>query len=118
MPAQMKVHPSFFKEFATKTWVSPTEVVKELIENAFDEDATRVLVTILNNGSIVIEDDAGMDHNAMERFLLLGYPHKRNESISPKLKRIRTGRYGTGRLSFLPSFVSMIKTIKLDNFTK
>ena len=114
----MKVHPSFFKEFATKTWVSPTEVVKELIENAFDEDATRVLVTILNNGSIVIEDDAGMDHNAMERFLLLGSPHKRNESISPKLKRIRTGRYGTGRLSFLTSFESMRIRTKRDNFTK
>jgi hypothetical protein len=28
MPAQMKVHPSFFKEFATKTWVSPTEIIK------------------------------------------------------------------------------------------
>jgi Histidine kinase-, DNA gyrase B-, and HSP90-like ATPase len=118
MPAQMKVHPSFFKEFATKTWVSPTEVVKELIENAFDEDATRVLVTILNNGSIVIEDDAGMDHNAMERFLLLGSPHKRNESISPKLKRIRTGRYGTGRLSFLTSFESMRIRTKRNNFTK
>src|ERR671924_603993 len=97
MPAQMKVHPSFFKEFATKTWVSPTEIIKELVENAFDEDATKVLVTVLSNGSIAIEDDAGMDQNGMEKFLLLGSPHKRTESISPKLKRIRTGRYGTGK---------------------
>jgi hypothetical protein len=118
MPAQMKVHPSFFKEFATKTWISPTEIVKELIENAFDEDAKRVLVTVLNNGSIVIEDDAGMDQNSMEKFLLLGSPHKRTESISPKLKRIRTGRYGTGRLSFLTSFESMRIRTKRNNFTK
>jgi Histidine kinase-, DNA gyrase B-, and HSP90-like ATPase len=114
----MKVHPSFFKEFATKTWVSPTEIIKELIENAFDEDAKRVLVTVLNNGSIVIEDDAGMDQNSMEKFLLLGSPHKRTESISPKLKRIRTGRYGTGRLSFLTSFESMRIRTKRNNFTK
>jgi hypothetical protein len=118
MPAQMKVHPSFFKEFATKTWVSPTEIVKELIENAFDEDATRVLVTILSNGSIAIEDDAGMDQNGIEKFLLLGSPHKRVESISPKLKRIRTGRYGTGRLSFLTSFESMKMRTRRNNFTK
>ena len=85
MPAQMKVHPSFFKEFATKTWVSPIEIIKELVENAFDEDATRVLVTVLSNGSIVIEDDAGMDQNGMEKFLLLGSPHKRTESVSPRL---------------------------------
>ena len=107
MPSELKVHPSFFKEFATKTWVSPTEIIKELVENAFDEDATRVMVTILADGSVAIEDDAGMDQNGMEKFLLLGSPHKRTESVSPKLKRIRTGRYGTGRLSFLTSFDSM-----------
>jgi hypothetical protein len=118
MPAQMKVHPSFFKEFATKTWVSPTEIIKELVENAFDEDATKVLITVLSNGSIAIEDDAGMDQNEMEKFLLLGSPHKRTESISPKLKRIRTGRYGTGRLSFLTSFESMRIRTRRQNFTK
>ena len=118
MPAQMKVHPSFFKEFATKTWVSPTEIIKELVENAFDEDATKVLVTVLSNGSIVIEDDAGMDQNGMEKFLLLGSPHKRTESISPRLKRIRTGRYGTGRLSFLTSFETMRIRTRRGTFMK
>ena len=118
MPTELKVHPSFFKEFATKTWVSPTEIVKELVENAFDEDATRVLVTVLSNGSIIVEDDAGMDQTGMEKFLLLGSPHKKVESISPKLKRIRTGRYGTGRLSFLTSFESMKIRTKRGSFTK
>ncbi|HEX2169511.1 MAG TPA: ATP-binding protein [Nitrososphaera sp.] len=118
MPAQMKVHPSFFKEFATKTWVSPTEIIKELVENAFDEDATKVLITVLSNGSISIEDDAGMDQNGMEKFLLLGSPHKRTESISPRLKRIRTGRYGTGRLSFLTSFESMRIRTRRQSYTK
>ncbi len=118
MPTELKVHPSFFKEFATKTWVSPTEIVKELVENAFDEDATRVLVTVMSNGSIAVEDDAGMDQDGMEKFLLLGSPHKKVESISPKLKRVRTGRYGTGRLSFLTSFDSMKIRTKRGSFTK
>ncbi len=118
MPTELKVHPSFFKEFATKTWVSPTEIVKELVENAFDEDATRVLVTVLGNGSVAVEDDAGMDQNGMEKFLLLGSPHKRVESLSPKLKRIRTGRYGTGRLSFLTSFDRMKIRTKRGSFIK
>ncbi|MGI0005917.1 MAG: ATP-binding protein, partial [Nitrososphaera sp.] len=118
MATQLKVHPSFFKEFATKTWVSPTEIVKELVENAFDEDATRVLVTVLKDGSVTIEDDAGMDQNGMEKFLLLGSPHKKVESVSPKLKRIRTGRYGTGRLSFLTSFESMKIRTRRGNFSK
>ena len=118
MGTALKVHPSFFKEFATKTWISPAEVVKELIENAFDEDATKVLITLLKDGSISIEDDAGMDQQGIEKFLLLGSPHKRIESISPKYHRVRTGRYGTGRLSFLTSFEKMKIRTKHGNFNK
>ncbi len=118
MAIALKVHPSFFKEFATKTWVSPADVVKELVENAFDEDATRVLITILSDNSISIEDNAGMDESAIQKFLLLGSPHKKVDSVSPKLKRIRTGRYGTGRLSFLTSFEKMKIRTRKGNYHK
>ena len=118
MTIALKVHPSFFKEFATKTWVSPADVIKELIENAFDEDATRVLITILNDNSISIEDNAGMNENEIQKFLLLGSPHKKLDSISPKFKRIRTGRYGTGRLSFLTSFEKMKIRTRKGNYHK
>ena len=118
MTAELKIDPSFFREFATKTWVSPNEIVKELVENAFDEDATKVLVTLLKNGTVIIEDDAGMDPDSMEKFLILGSPHKKHDAISPKLKRIRTGRYGTGRLSFLTSFDSMRMRTRRDDFSK
>ena len=115
---ELKVHPSFFREFATKTWISPYEIVRELIENAFDEDATKVLVTVLENGNVVIEDNAGMNSNSMDKFLILGSPHKAEETLSPKLKRLRTGRYGTGRLSFLTSFNQMKIKTRLDDFSK
>ena len=118
MTTELRVHPSFFREFAAKTWVSPHEIVKELIENAFDEDATLVLVTVFRNGSIAVEDNAGMDERGMEKFLVLGSPHKRDERISPRLRRVRTGRYGTGRLSFLTSFESMTIKTKRDKFEK
>jgi len=115
---ELKVHPSFFREFATKTWISPYEIVRELIENAFDEDATNVLVTVLDNGNVIIEDNAGMNSNSMDKFLILGSPHKAEETLSPKLKRLRTGRYGTGRLSFLTSFDQMKIKTRLDDFSK
>ena len=118
MAIALKVHPSFFKEFATKTWISPADVVKELVENAFDEDATRVLITILSDNSISIEDNAGMDESEIQKFLLLGSPHKKVDSVSPKLKRIRTGRYGTGRLSFLTSFEKMKIRTRKGNYHK
>jgi hypothetical protein len=115
---ELKVHPSFFKEFATKTWISPYEIIRELVENAFDEDATKVIVTVLSDGNVVVEDDAGMNFDSINKFLILGTPHKSNENLSPKLKRIRTGRYGTGRLSFLTSFDNMKIKTKLDDFNR
>src|SRR5712692_4742866 len=59
-----------------------------------------------------------MDEGGMEKFLLLGSPHKKVETISPRFKRIRTGRYGTGRLSFLTSFENMKIKTKRGGFSK
>lgn len=112
----LKVHPLFFKEFASKTWTSASRVVAELVENSFDEDATRVLVTVLNDGSIIVEDDAGMDEDALRRFLLVGSPHKQEEQRSPRFKRLRSGRYGIGRLSFLTAFKRMTVKTRRDKF--
>ena len=64
-----------------KTWISPYEIIRELIENAFDEDATKVIVTVLSNGNVVIEDDAGMNSDSVSKFLILGSPHKVNERL-------------------------------------
>lgn len=108
---ELKVHPLFFREFASKTWVSITGIVSELVENSFDEDATKVLISILDDGSIIVEDNAGMNKDSLDKFLFVGSPHKQDEQRSPQFNRIRSGKYGTGRLSFLTAFNRMdIKT--------
>ncbi|HSA75580.1 MAG TPA: hypothetical protein VLE21_05260, partial [Candidatus Nitrosocosmicus sp.] len=84
----------------------------------FDEDATNVIITVLNNGNIIIEDNAGMNSDSMDKFLILGSPHTAKEILSPHLKRLRTGRYGTGRLSFLTSFDQMKIKTRRDGFSK
>ncbi len=116
MVSSLRVHPSFFKEFASKTWTSPYGVVAELVENSFDEDATKVVITLLRDGSIVVEDDVGMSAGDFESFLLVGSPHKAEERLSPKFGRPRSGRYGTGRLGFLTAFGKMVvRTRKRDH---
>ncbi|MEM2122838.1 MAG: ATP-binding protein [Candidatus Bathyarchaeia archaeon] len=112
----LKVHPVFFREFASKTWTSASGVVAELVENSFDEDATKVLVTLMNDGSIVVEDDAGMDEAALGRFLMVGSPHKQEEQRSPRFGRLRSGRYGIGRLSFLTAFKRMLVKTRKGGF--
>ena len=100
-----------------KTWISPYETIRELIENAFDEDATKVIVTVLSDGNVVIEDDAGMNSQSVNKFLILVRPIKLTNTFS-QLKRIRTGQYVSGRLSFLISFDNMKIKTRLDNFNK
>jgi hypothetical protein len=69
-----------------------------------------VIIT-LGRGYAVVEDDVGMDGEALGRFLTIGSIHKQLEPTSPKFNRSRTGRYGTGRLSFLACFNAMkVKT--------
>jgi hypothetical protein len=55
-----------------------------------------------------------MDESEIQSFCCLVHHIRNFDSISPKFKRIRTGRYGTGRLSFLTSFEKMkIRTEKV-----
>ena len=109
---RLTVSRDFFLQFASKTWLSPFSIIRELVEDCYDEDATRVIVTLAENYAVV-EDDVGMDSEALEKFLVVGSIHKQFEPYSPRFNRPRTGRYGTGRLSFLAFFKAMkVKTRK------
>jgi hypothetical protein len=109
---RLTVSKDFFLQFAGKTWLSPFSIVRELVEDCYDEDATRVIVTLAENYAVV-EDDVGMDSEALEKFLVVGSIHKQFTPYSPRFNRPRTGRYGTGRLSFLAFFKAMkVKTRK------
>jgi hypothetical protein len=103
---RLTVSGDFFLQFASKTWLSPFSIIRELLEDAYDEDATKVIITVSDDYA-VLEDDVGMGEEAVERFLVVGSTHKQLEPFSPRFGRARTGRYGTGRLSFLACFKAM-----------
>ncbi|MEM2816251.1 MAG: ATP-binding protein [Candidatus Bathyarchaeia archaeon] len=113
----LRISKEFFTEFAKKTWQSPYSCVLELVEDSYDEDATRVIVTVTPD-YIVIEDDVGMDERGMDLFLTVGSAHKQKELVSPRFGRARTGRYGVGRLSFLAFFSAMKVRTRRGSFHK
>ncbi len=113
---RLTVSRDFFVQFASKTWLSPLSVIRELVEDSYDEDATRVIVTV-GESYAVVEDDVGMDADALEKFLVVGSTHKQLEPYSPRFNRPRTGRYGTGRLSFLAFFKAMKVKTRRDGFS-
>src|SRR5690242_17677954 len=75
----------------------------ELVKNAYDADATEVLVRFENaddiGGELRIEDDGdGMTRDDLVTgFMRLSTPNKIERPVSPKFGRPRAGRKGIGR---------------------
>lgn len=78
---------------------SPAACLKELINNSFDADASRVDVFVKPDADrIIIEDDGhGMDRAEFEReFRVISESHKREESDCTASGRPKIGRIGIG----------------------
>lgn len=77
------------------------ELIRELVNNAYDADATEVYVTV-TSASVVIEDDgSGMDEKGLTQFFTVGSEEKRVRSVSPRHGRKRIGQFGIGKFAAL-----------------
>ncbi|MBU0722468.1 ATP-binding protein [Patescibacteria group bacterium] len=84
-----------------KMYRESIEFIRELVNNAYDADATEVFVNI-NDNKIVIEDDgSGMNENGMEQFFIIGNEEKKIRNVSPRFGRKRIGQFGIGKFSAL-----------------
>ncbi len=84
-----------------RMYVESIELVRELVNNAYDADATDVYVT-LSPTSIVIEDNgSGMNESGLAQFFTIGSEEKRTHSISPRFGRKRIGQFGIGKFAAL-----------------
>jgi Histidine kinase-, DNA gyrase B-, and HSP90-like ATPase len=78
--------------------------LSELVKNAYDADAQRVVVRIASpskgNYIEVSDDGSGMTHDAfILGFMRLATVDKINSPLSPKFNRRRAGRKGIGRFA-------------------
>ena len=78
--------------------------LSELVKNAYDADARRVVVRIMGpshgNYIEVADDGSGMTHEALlHGFMRLATNDKVEHPLSPKFKRRRAGRKGIGRFA-------------------
>ena len=84
-----------------RMYVESIELVRELVANAYDADATEVHVNI-SADSIVVEDNgSGMDVKGLSQFFTIGSEEKRVRSISPRFGRKRIGQFGIGKFAAL-----------------
>ena len=92
------------------------ELVRELVNNAYDADATRVNIQI-NKDKIVVEDNGnGMDLEGLKEYFNIGSPQKRILKKSPGFAREMIGQFGIGKFSSLSACQRFEVWTKKDNF--
>ena len=93
------------------------ELVRELVNNAYDADASGVNVQI-NKDNIVVEDDGnGMTLEGLKEYFNIGSPQKKILKKSPRFAREMIGQFGIGKFSSLSACQRFEVWTKKDNFT-
>jgi hypothetical protein len=82
-------------------YIRSVELIRELINNAYDADATDVRVSILKDKIEVADNGTGMDMDGLKQYFNIGSPEKRLHNKSKKYHRERIGQFGIGKFSAL-----------------
>lgn len=77
------------------------ELIRELVNNAYDADATEVKVTVKEDLIIVEDNGWGMDLEGLKQYFNIGSTLKRENPKSPKFGRDRIGEFGIGKFASL-----------------
>jgi hypothetical protein len=98
---EVTVDKSHIVTIGERLYGESVELIRELINNAYDADASEVKVTI-NEDSIIVEDDgSGMDLDGLKQYFNIGSTLKKNSPKSPKFARDRIGEFGIGKFATL-----------------
>ncbi len=77
------------------------ELIRELVNNAYDADATEVRITIREDDIEVSDNGLGMDLEGLTQYFNIGSQEKLYNDISPRFKRQRIGQFGIGKFASL-----------------
>lgn len=84
-----------------RLYAESVELLRELINNAYDADATEVYVEITPDRVVVQDNGTGMDLEGLRQYFVIGSEEKVLHSISPKFGRERIGQFGIGKFASL-----------------
>ena len=84
-----------------KLYSESVELIRELVNNAYDADASEVHVTITPESVEVKDNGSGMDMEGLKQYFIIGSDEKVIHSRSPKYDRVRIGQFGIGKFASL-----------------
>jgi len=92
------------------------ELIRELVNNGYDADASRVDVTVTDKEIIVADDGEGMDMEGLKQYFSVGSNEKLMSPLSPRFGRNRIGQFGIGKFASLAAASRFEITTQKANF--
>lgn len=97
----IRVDKSHLVTIGERLYAESVELVRELVNNAYDADATEVHVTVTDEMVRVADNGAGMDLEGLREYFTIGTPDKRLHPRWPRFGRPRIGQFGIGKFATL-----------------
>lgn len=92
---------SHLSSIGERLYSQSLDLIRELVANAYDADATQVDIKINDRNLTVSDNGQGMDRNGLEQYFTIGSPFKKENPVSIVYKRVRIGEFGIGKFAVL-----------------
>lgn len=97
----VRVDKSHLITIGERLYAESVELIRELVNNAYDADATEVYVTVSDEKITVRDNGLGMDLEGLREYFTIGTADKRLHPRSPKFGPLRIGQFGIGKFATL-----------------
>lgn len=92
---------SHLSSIGERLYSQSLDLIRELVANAYDADATRVDIKIDDRNMTVTDNGLGMNRSGLEQYFTIGSPLKKQYPTSVLYKRVRIGEFGIGKFAVL-----------------
>ncbi|HSE86133.1 MAG TPA: ATP-binding protein, partial [Candidatus Binatia bacterium] len=99
-----------------RLYTESIELIRELVNNAYDADATEVKVTVTPESVSVEDNGTGMDLEGLQQYFVIGSQEKLLRPKSPVFKRDRIGQFGIGKFATLSACQRFTVYTQKENF--
>jgi hypothetical protein len=97
----VRVDRSHLITLGRRLYTESLELIRELVNNAYDADAAEVRITIREDEIEVADNGLGMDLEGLKQYFNIGSQEKLYHDLSPRYRRRRIGQFGIGKFASL-----------------
>jgi hypothetical protein len=99
-----------------RLYTESIEFVREIVNNAYDADASLVEIAVSEDSIEIRDNGAGMDREGLKQYFNIGSQQKLCSSKSPVYGRDRIGQFGIGKFASLSACERFEVLTKKDDF--